>query len=293
MKIGVLSWDHGEDDDDAPVIAAIGRERGHDTSLFTVQEIDSRPAARGMEILFNGEPARDFDAVISRAQLHGEWRDNVERLTLASKVPGLAMYDPVEVWLDSYSKFRMAQVLADNDLPAPPVRACRTQADVELAAKEWGTIVVKPSYGRAGIDVERITDVADAQPLIRTLLQRYHTIIAQPFYPTQWGEYRIIVAGDTLPMNMVKYPAIGEWKTRTMLGASFERTEIPDDLAELAVKATRAMGITVSALDIVPTADDYVILEVNAIPGNMDILGKASQRRAHEATFEWVERHAE
>jgi glutathione synthase/RimK-type ligase-like ATP-grasp enzyme len=289
VKIGVLAWDHGEEDDDAPVVAEIGRERGHEISLFTVREIDSRPAARGMDVTFNGEPARDFDAVVSRAQLHGDWRDNVERLTLASNVPGLAMFDPVDVWLDSYSKFRMAQVLADAGLPAPPVRACRSPADVEVAGKEWGTVVIKPSYGRAGIDVERITSFADDLPLIETLLARYGTLVCQPYYPTEYGEYRIVVAGETLPMNMVKYPAVGQWKTRTLLGASFERVDIPEDLADLCVRATRAMGITLSALDILPTADGYVILEVNAIPGNMDILGKASQHRAHSAVYEWVE----
>ncbi|MGC4874842.1 ATP-grasp domain-containing protein [Micromonospora sp. DT43] len=290
MRIGVLAWDHGEEDDDSPVIAELGRERGHDTSLFTVEEIDVAAAAGGgSEVMFNGELGRSFDAVISRAQLHGDWRDRVERLMLASNIPGVTMFDPVEVWQAAYSKFRMMQVLADAGLPVPPTRACRTPADVEAASREWGTVVVKPSYGRAGIDVERITNVADELPLIETLLARYGVLVCQPYYPTQYGEYRLTVSGDTMPMNMVKYPAVGQWKTRTLLGASFERVDIPPELADISIRATRAMGITLSGLDILPTEDGYVILECNAIPGNLNILGKESQRLAFEAMYEWVE----
>lgn len=290
MRIGVLAWDHGEEDDDSPVIAELGRERGHDTSLFTVEEIDVAAAAGGgSEVMFNGELGRSFDAVISRAQLHGDWRDRVERLMLASNIPGVTMFDPVEVWQAAYSKFRMMQVLADAGLPVPPTRACRTPADVEAASREWGTVVVKPSYGRAGIDVERITNVADELPLIETLLARYGVLVCQPYYPTQYGEYRLTVSGDTMPMNMVKYPAVGQWKTRTLLGASFERVDIPPELADISIRATRAMGITLSGLDILPTEDGYVILECNAIPGNLNILGKESQRLAFEAMYEWLE----
>ncbi|MET8282585.1 hypothetical protein [Micromonospora sp. NPDC005174] len=290
MRIGVLAWDHGEEDDDSPVIAELGRERGHDTSLFTVEEIDVAAApGGGPEVMFNGELGRSFDAVISRAQLHGDWRDRVERLMLASSIPGVTMFDPVEVWQAAYSKFRMMQVLADAGLPVPPTRACRVPADVEAASREWGTVVVKPSYGRAGIDVERITNVADDLPLIEKLLARYGVLVCQPYYPTQYGEYRLTVSGDTMPMNMVKYPAVGQWKTRTLLGASFERVDIPPELADISIRATRAMGITLSGLDILPTEDGYVILECNAIPGNLNILGKESQRLAFEAMYEWVE----
>lgn len=290
MRIGVLAWDHGEEDDDSPVIAELGRERGHDTSLFTVEEIDVAAApGGGPEVMFNGELGRSFDAVISRAQLHGDWRDRVERLMLASNIPGVAMFDPIEVWQAAYSKFRMMQVLADAGLPVPPTRACRTPADVEAASREWGTVVVKPSYGRAGIDVERITNVADDLPLVETLLARYGVLVCQPYYPTQYGEYRLTVSGDTMPMNMVKYPAVGQWKTRTLLGASFERVDIPPELRDISIRATRAMGITLSGLDILPTDDGYVILECNAIPGNLNILGKESQRLAFEAMYEWVE----
>ncbi|MET8525632.1 hypothetical protein [Micromonospora sp. NPDC005172] len=290
MRIGVLAWDHGEEDDDSPVIAELGRERGHDTSLFTVEEIDVAAApGGGPEVMFNGELGRSFDAVISRAQLHGDWRDRVERLMLASSIPGVTMFDPVEVWQAAYSKFRMMQVLADAGLPVPPTRACRVPADIEAASREWGTVVVKPSYGRAGIDVERITNVADDLPLIEKLLARYGVLVCQPYYPTQYGEYRLTVSGDTMPMNMVKYPAVGQWKTRTLLGASFERVDIPPELADISIRATRAMGITLSGLDILPTEDGYVILECNAIPGNLNILGKESQRLAFEAMYEWVE----
>jgi ribosomal protein S6--L-glutamate ligase len=284
MKIGVLGWDYGAEDVDAPVMTSAGVRRGHETVLFTLDDLAYTPTANGFEILIGEHDARSFDAVISRANLYGDrWRDRVERLAL--------LFDPVDVWVRGYSKLQTARHLAAHGLPVPPVRSATRAADVKRAVDEWGDVVVKPSFECAGNGVERITAANAGSPRVEELLAEYGTLVCSPFYPTRWGEYRITVAGDELPLNLVKYPAVGQWMCRTPLGASFERVDIPDDLADLAKRAARVMGLTLAGLDILPTPDGYVILEVNPVPGNLDILGKASQRRAHDAVYDWVEAH--
>ncbi len=294
MKIGVLGWDHGIEDDDAPVIAAVGAERGHETLLFTLEDVDYATVDGGFEVRLAGQSGRSFDAIISRARLYDDghlpYPDRVERLSLVSNIPGVRMFDPLEVWLVGYSKFRTAQILAGAGLPVPPTRSCTTPAGVEAAMKDWDTVVVKPSIERAGNDVERIRDYAADLPLIERLLAKYGTLLCQPYYPTEFGEYRVTVAGAIAPINMFKLPAVGEWMCRTPLGASFERIDLPPDLEDLSIRATRLLGMTHAGLDILPTAaGGYVILEVNPVPGNMNILGIDQQRQAHEAMYDWVE----
>lgn len=301
MRIGILGWDHGDEDPDSANLTTHGRELGHETHLFTLEEIGYVPGEGRVDLLLGGRPARDFDAVISRANLYGEWRQNlydgwpdrVERLTMLSNVPGLPLFDPVDVWFAGYSKFRNAQILTAAGVPTPPVRSAVNLDEVAVAVAEWGRAIVKPSFGLRGIDVELVDDVDRQQAAITDLFARYGTLACQPFVPTQYGEFRVTVAGEVAPICMLKLPAAGSWRCKTLEGASFERWEPSDELRDLAFRATRAMGMTMAGLDILPTEDGgYTVLEVNPVGGFLDIFGPEAHRAALTGVYDWVAAHA-
>ncbi len=290
MKIGLLGWDYSGIDPDGISLVEYGRERGHEMSFFTLEELAYRPGPSGVTLTLGGEPAEAFDAVINRSKLYGDdWQDRVERLTMLSNVPGLRLFDPADVWVTGYSKFLMAQRLAAAGVPVPPTRSATSLADVEAACEEWGAVILKPSFGYRGTDVERVADFAADKAVAEELLSRYPTLVCQRFYPTSGGEYRITVAGQATPINMLKLPAPGSWRCKTMEGASFERFEAPDDLVDLSLRATRAMGITLAGLDILPAPDGYVVLEVNPVPGYLSMLGRDQHRQVLGGVFDWVE----
>lgn len=301
MKIGVLGWDRGVEDPDSPGLAEAGKARGHDTTLFLLEEISYRHGPGGLEVFLAGEPATAFDAVLSRANLYGQWRegatlydgwpDRVERLTMLGTVPGLPVFDPADVWFRGYSKFLTAQRLAAAGLPAAQTRSARTVGEVADAVAAWGTAVVKPSFGLRAMDVERIEDAAAQAPAIEAMLARYGTLVCTPFYPTQWGEYRVVVAGAEAPLTMLKLPAAGSWRVKTLEGASFERVDPPADLLELSLRAARTMEMTLAGLDVLPTADGWVILEVNPVAGFFDIFGDATRQDIYTATYDWIVAH--
>ena len=302
MKIGVLGWDHGDEDPDSPGLAAAGRRRGHETSLFTLDEVTFAAAASGLRVLLGGQPAESFDAVICRANLYGDWHtrpftgweERLERLQSISAVLGPRMFDPAEAWFAGYSKFLTAQKLAAAGLPAPPTRSATSMADVAAAVDSWGPTVVKPSFGLRAMDVERVTDPEDpaAVALVERLLDSYGALLCTPYYPTEFGEFRITVAGEVHPIDMLKLPAYGSWRVKTLEGATFERLDTPPDLADLALRATRAMGLTLAGLDILPTTDGYVVLEVNPVAGFLNIFGAGPQWEIYAGVYDWIEKHA-
>jgi ribosomal protein S6--L-glutamate ligase len=302
MKIGILGWDHGRWDRAAPSLLAHGRERGHEMSLCTLEEVRYVPGQHGPTVLLGDQDATSFDAVISRANLIGDgwasdqlhdstqWRDRVERITMVDRVLGPRLFDPIDVRLTGASKFLMAQRLAEGGFPVPPFRSVSTVEDVDAALADWSDVIVKPSYGLRGIDVERVTNLSEQRELVDSLLTRYGTLICQPFYPTQFGEFRITVAGEVTPINMLKLPPVGSWRCKTLEGASFERFDAPDDLIDLAVRATRHLGMTLSGLDVLPVPDGYMILEVNPVPGFLDIFGERAHQESLAGIFDWVEK---
>lgn len=292
MKIGVLGWDYSGIDPDGPALMQFGRERGHEMSFFTLEEITCRSGVNGLEVLLAGEQAASFDAVINRSKLYGDdWQDRVERLSMLSDVPGPRLFDPAEAWVTGYSKFRTAQRLAAAGIPVPPVRSVVTMADVEAAHEEWGPLVLKPSFGYRAMDVERIADLKTDAEAARDLLSRYATLVCQPYCSTAGGEYRITVAGTATPTNTLKLPAAGSWRCKTMEGSSFERFDAPEELVEVSLRATRAMGLTLAGLDILPHEGGYLVLEVNPVPGFLDLMGREQHRQVLGGVFDWVEAH--
>ena len=302
MKIGVLGWDHGVEDPDSPGLAEAGARRGHETSLFTLDEISYAAAAPGLRVLLGGAPAESFDAVICRANLYGDWHtrpftgweERLEKLQSVSAVLGPRMFDPADVWFAGYSKFLTAQKLAAAGLPAPPTRSATSVADVAAAVSSWGPTVVKPSFGLRATDVERVEDATDpaSVALVERLLGSYGSLLCTPYYPTEYGEFRITVGGEAMPIDMLKLPAYGAWRVKTLEGASFERLAAPPELADLALRAARAMGLTLAGLDILPTAGGYVILEVNPVAGFLNIFGEDPRQEVFDGVFDWIEKHS-
>jgi ribosomal protein S6--L-glutamate ligase len=302
VKIGVLGWDHGDEDPDSPGLAEAGRQRGHETSLCTLDEVTFAAAASGLRVLLGDQPAESFDAVICRANLYGDWHtrpftgweERLEKLQAVDAVLGDRMFDRAGVWFAGYSKFLTAQKIAAAGLPAPPTRSATSMADVAAAAGRWGTTVVKPSFGLRAMDVERVTDPADPAQIamVERLLGSYGALLCTPYYPTEHGEFRITVAGEAMPIDMLKLPGWGAWRVKTLEGASFERLQAPPELAELALAATRAMGMTLAGLDILPTADGYVVLEVNPVAGFLNIFGEGPRQEVYAGVYDWVEKHA-
>ncbi|MBV9446696.1 MAG: hypothetical protein JO345_12485 [Streptosporangiaceae bacterium] len=292
MKIGILTWDKTGLDPDEPALAEFGRGRRHEISMFALEDVTYvARASGGFDLSLAGEPARSFDAIISRAKLYGDdWQDRVERLTLLSNVPGVRLHAPADAWVRGYSKLQCTQRLAAGGIPVPPTRSATCMAELELAQREWGTFIVKPSFETTGKDVERITDLAAQADLAGDLLNRYRTLACMPYFPTEYGEYRLTVGGDTSCVTMFKLPPVGMWRCNTHAGATFERVDAPAELEDLAFRAVRLMDLTLAGVDAIPTGDGYVILEVNPVPGGLGAFGEQARQETLAGIYDWVEK---
>ena len=93
-------------------------------------------------------------------------------------------------------------------------------ADVAAAVAQWGATVVKPSFGLRAMDVERVTDPADPAQIatVERLLGSYGALLCTPYYTTEHGEFRITVAGEAMPIDMLKLPGGGPGGSRRWRG---------------------------------------------------------------------------
>jgi len=60
----------------------------------------------------------------------------------------------------------------------------------------------------------------------------------------------------------------GEWRTNVAIGGSATPFELPDEWAQLAVRAANVVGADYAGVDLLPSRDGRIfVLEVNGIPG--------------------------
>ena len=82
-------------------------------------------------------------------------------------------------------------------------------------------------------------------------------------------DLRIYVVDDRIVAAMNRYAPEGEWRTNVALGG--EVTDIsdalPEEVADMAVRASDVIGLDYAGVDIVQGADGYYVLEVNPTAG--------------------------
>ena len=88
----------------------------------------------------------------------------------------------------------------------------------------------------------------------------------QQFIPHEGADLRVLVIGER--MYGMRRVNPHDWRTNCARGATSERIDVSDELAELAQRAARAVGAPVAGVDILPGRDGQLyLIEVNAVPG--------------------------
>jgi RimK family alpha-L-glutamate ligase len=246
--VAVVGWPQPTNDE----LVEAWRELGIDAHLL-------RPE-RALELL------RPGDVAIGRLDvLH----------TLDGVEPGIEALDELadrgvhvlngrEALLDAHDKLRTTARLVQAGLPHPrTVHVTTPGAPVAFNSP----LVVKPRHGSWGIDVFRC---ASADSLAETLDHvrdrpwfRQHGAIVQELVPPQGFDLRVLVAAGEVVGATERVARPGEWRTNVSLGGT-RHPATPSRLArELGVRAARAVGADLVGVDLLPTADGYVVLELN------------------------------
>ena len=76
-------------------------------------------------------------------------------------------------------------------------------------------------------------------------------------------DLRVIVAGGRVVGAASRTAQPDEWRTNVALGGTPSAAVPPPDASELAVAATRALGIDFAGVDLLPLGDGWIVLEVN------------------------------
>ncbi|MFI0723592.1 RimK family alpha-L-glutamate ligase [Streptomyces sp. NPDC021224] len=290
MQIGILGWDR-EETESVGLLEA-GTRRGHDVTLFTLDDIVLAHTATGPQAYVQGGPAARFDVVMSRAELRSaSFRADHERYALLCETPGITVIDPAATYVATEHKLQSMARLGAAGLPIAPTRSCASRADVAEALAQWGPVVLKPTFGYGGTDVERVYGLESDGGTVDRLLADHGVLMCQPYLPHPEGDVRITLVGDEAVLNCRRVPPGGDrWRANVMQGARSVDFDAPEEMLEVARRAARVMGLTVAALDFLPApgGDGFLIIEINNTPG-WYFVPQERQERIAESVYRLVE----
>ena len=178
---------------------------------------------------------------------------------------GVHVLNRPDALLTAHDKLLTARSLEAAGLPHPLTNWVPTLADPVTLPPP---VVVKPRYGSWGLDVVLCPTASDCRRTLAELSGRtwFRTdgVLVQELLPLLGFDLRLIVAGGRVVGAIERVAAPGEWRTNISLGGTRRVVpSVPPEAAGLAAAATAAVGLDLAGVDLLPTGQGWVVLEVN------------------------------
>ncbi len=177
---------------------------------------------------------------------------------------------PAAIELASH-QYLSLQALASAGLPVPDTCLVNRPEGWDIALERLGgyPVVVKLPAGRQGQGVALIADQDQAALAQRMWLHQRRGLLLQRYLPPRGRrDLRVLVLGGRAVAGMELTPPDGEFRANVHLGGRPVNFQPTGEAAELAVAATRALGLEVAGVDLVrPEGGRLLVMEVNFTPG--------------------------
>jgi [lysine-biosynthesis-protein LysW]--L-2-aminoadipate ligase len=233
-----------------------------------IKEFESRPGVQlfmvdDRELAFNlGRDHFEYDVVIERSINHSRALHALRLFECA----GIKCVNTSRVASVCGDKIMTSIALAEHKVPQPEVRVAFTEESALKAVEEMGyPVVLKPAVGSWGRLLSKVNDRDAAETILehKVVLGSYHHSIfyAQKYVDKKGRDIRSFVVGDQCIAAI--YRNSEHWITNTARGGRASNCPLTDELKDLSVRAARAVGGGVVAIDVFETSQGLQVNEVN------------------------------
>jgi len=179
---------------------------------------------------------------------------------------GTLVVNPANSLISARDKFMALLKLKEAGLPVPNTVVVEDVFEVSEITKRWGTVVLKPLMGSMGYGSMKVSDPDIAFMIAKTWITHGQPIYVQKYERIGNRDIRVFIVGEEVLGAIYRYAPPNSWKTNVAQGARVEKAQLNNELQELAIKASRTLGLLYSGIDVGETERGYVIYEVNASP---------------------------
>lgn len=223
---------------------------------------------RKPEVLYDGRVLPHYDAVIPRigAPLTAYGLAVVRQF----ETTGAYCLNRSAAIGASRDKLHALQLLARKGVPMPVTAFAKSPKDTDhvLSVVGGAPLVVKLLQGSQGRGVVLTETNQAAASVISAFKDLDADILVQEFIKEAGGaDVRCLVIGNKVVAAMMRKAKLGDFRSNLHQGGEAHSVEISAEEREIAINATRAMGLQVAGVDILRDSDGPKVLEVNSSPG--------------------------
>lgn len=174
---------------------------------------------------------------------------------------GHILINPYYATQQSEDKLKTFNILSEHKIPTIPTWECA--AGVRIPDNH----IVKPRFGTKGENIlfGNITHEKIFEPVSSNALStETYDWIMQPYIPQSNKWLRVLIVNGEPIVAYKRIPPEGRNIANVHQGARREYVKINDNLARVAIKTAKVLGLTIAGIDL--THDPYLVVEANSVP---------------------------
>lgn len=274
-------------------IVEAGTKRGHEMRVVDHSKCDIVIEKKKPQVFFKGEPLTDVDAIIPRIGASMTFYGTAvvrqfEMMKVFSATESQAL-------VRSRDKLRSLQILSRAGLGLPKTSFTNYSKDVTGVIDHVGgaPCIIKLLEGTQGIGVV----LAETRSAAESVLEAFHglqaRVIVQQFVKESGGaDIRAFVVDGVVVGAMKRQGKENEFRSNLHRGGTASPITLSEDEENAALKAAKALSLSIAGVDMLQSNDGPMIMEVNSSPG-LEGIETTTGKDIANSIIRYVERNAD
>lgn len=265
---------------------------GHETIVIDYERCWVNIAAHKPLVMFEGEPLRNLDAVIPRIATASTFYGAA--VVRQFEMMGVFCCNSAIAITRARDKLRSLQILSRHGVGLPVTAFSHSTQDIDGLINATGTppLIVKLIEGTQGMGVVLCETRKSAEAVIQAFRGLNANFLVQEYIKESAGsDIRCFVVGGKVVASMIRRAPEGEFRANIHRGGVGERVKLTPEERATALRAAKAMKLSVSGVDLMRSNHGAVVLEVNASPG-LEGIETATGIDVAGAIIAYVDKHA-
>lgn len=290
MKIAILS--NGPGNYTTKRLKEEAKKRGHEVRVIKYKDAYTAVESNNNQVRYKGESLEHFDAIIPRiAQSYTRYGSAIVRQFEAqgsfTTAGSLAINR-------SRDKLRAYQVLAKAGVGIPKTVLARESASFDdIVQLAGGTpLIIKVARGTHGNGVVLAETPKAAKAVMQAFYVEGVNFMVQEFVKESAGtDIRALVVGGRVVASVKRQSLDGDFRSNTHQGGEGVAVKLTDEERKTAIKAAKAMGLSICGVDMMRSERGPLVLEVNS-SASIKTPELITGRNVAEKIIEYIEQNA-